>query len=231
MNKKAVLLLSGGLDSATCLHWAQAEGYQVYALSVRYGQRHDFELRAASRLAEAPFVKQHLILDLNLRPIGGSSLLDDTIPTPKDGVAEGIPVTYVPARNTVLLSLALGWAETLEAQNLIIGVNAVDFSGYPDCRPAFIKAFEQTANAGTRAGVSGQPFRVLAPLIQLSKAEIIRLGLKLDVNYGWTHTCYDPDESGHACGQCDACRLRLAGFAEAGAIDPGLYQSHVRTQP
>lgn len=217
------MLLSGGLDSATTLAEARAQGFEVYALSVAYGQRHAAELGAAHRVAAALGVRRHVVLDVDLRTFGGSALTAE-IDVPKDrpvnGSAPEIPVTYVPARNTVLLALALGWAETLGAEDIFIGVNALDYSGYPDCRPAFLAAFEGLAALGTKAGVTGTPLRIHAPLLRLSKAEIIRRGLELGVDYGLTHSCYDPTSGGAACGRCDACRLRLKGFAEAGVDDP-----------
>jgi 7-cyano-7-deazaguanine synthase len=221
---KAVVLLSGGLDSATSAAIARAEGYELYALSVDYGQRHRFELEAARQVAEALDVARHITLRVGLDQLGGSALTE-AIDVPKDRDAAemetGIPITYVPARNTVLLSLALGYAEVLDAADIFVGVNAVDYSGYPDCRPEFIAAFEQLANLATRAGVEGHlRFKIHAPLISLTKAEIIRRGLELGVDYGLTHTCYDPDGYGRACGHCDACQIRLAGFAAAGSVDP-----------
>jgi 7-cyano-7-deazaguanine synthase len=225
--KKAVVLLSGGLDSTTVLALAVSEGYEVYAMSFRYGQRHRVELESAARVASAFCVKRHLTLDLDLRSIGGSALTDD-IDVPKqrkpDQIAEGIPVTYVPARNTLFLSLALGWAEVLGAEDIFIGVNALDYSGYPDCRPEFIEAFERMANLATKAGVEGRMrLRVHTPLISMTKAEIIRTGLRLGVDYGLTHSCYDPTPEGLSCGKCDSCQLRLRGFAEAGERDPLAY--------
>ncbi|RIK85232.1 MAG: 7-cyano-7-deazaguanine synthase QueC [Planctomycetota bacterium] len=226
--KRAVVLLSGGLDSATTAAIARAEGYRLYALSVDYGQRHRFELAAARRIAAALGVAEHRLLSIELGSLGGSALTAD-IAVPQDRPAEemssGIPVTYVPARNTVLLSLALAYAEVRGAADIFVGVNAVDYSGYPDCRPEFIAAFERLANLATKAGVEGSlKLRVRAPLIQLAKAEIIRRGVELGVDYGLTHTCYAPDEQGAACGRCDACQLRLKGFAEAGLSDPARYQ-------
>ncbi|MEO5349754.1 MAG: 7-cyano-7-deazaguanine synthase QueC [Magnetococcus sp. YQC-3] len=217
---KAVVLLSGGMDSAVCLHLARAEGFAVHALSFRYGQRHGLELQQAKELAVAALVQQHLVFDLPVEAFAGSALTGALL-VPKEGPGEGIPVTYVPARNTVFLSLALAWAETLGAQDLFIGVNAVDFSGYPDCRPAFIAAFEQLANVATRGG----PYRIHAPLLSLSKAEIVRRGVALGVDFARTLSCYDPDRQGRACGSCDACRLRLAGFAAVGVPDPAAYRS------
>ena len=225
--RPAVVLLSGGLDSATVLALARERGFTPYALSLRYGQRHAHELAAASRVAERAGVARHAIVDIDLRAFGGSALTDD-IPVPKDrdedAMAREIPITYVPARNTIFLSIALGWAEVLEANDIFIGVNAVDYSGYPDCRPEFIAAFERLANVATRAATQdGHHLTVHAPLIRMSKAEIIALGLSLGVDYGLTTSCYDPDEHGLSCGRCDACRLRLKGFADAGIDDPVPY--------
>ena len=228
MSQKAVVLLSGGLDSTTTLAIAADLGFELYALSFDYGQRHQFELEAAKILAEKWNVTQHVIIPLNLAAFGGSALTSE-IEVPKHRsqteMNEGIPVTYVPARNTVFLSVAMGWAESLDASDIFIGVNAVDYSGYPDCRPEFIKSFEQLANLATKSGVEGtRTWKIHAPLIQLTKAEIIRKGTELGVDYGSTHTCYDPDSKGRACGQCDACILRLQGFAEAGLTDTAAYQ-------
>ena len=219
---KAVVLLSGGLDSATTLALAMEQGFDCHALSLDYGQRHTAELDAAKRIAQAAAVTEHKIIRITLDEIGGSALTDDAIDVPVQP-GEGIPVTYVPARNTVLLSLALGWAEVLGGQDLFIGVNAVDYSGYPDCRPEFIEAFERLAGLATRAGVEGARFRVHAPLIRLSKAGIIREGLRLGVDYANTVSCYAADEAGRACGLCDACRLRAQGFHDAGVPDPTRY--------
>ena len=222
--KKAVVLLSGGLDSATVLAIASAEGYQCHALSIDYGQRHCSELAAAKKVADAASVAEHKVLQLDLRGIGGSALTDQSIGIPEHPSA-GIPVTYVPARNTILLSLALGWAEVLGAWDIFLGANAVDYSGYPDCRPEFMAAFEQVANLGTRAAVEQQGrFRIRTPLMQMSKAEIIRTGAKLGVDYSLTVSCYAADERGLACGVCDSCRLRAKGFQEAGITDPTLYR-------
>lgn len=222
--KKAVILLSGGLDSTTTLALAKAEGFVPYALSFRYGQRHAVELAAAARVAESLGVTEHLIADIDLRRFGGSALTAD-LPVPKGrapaDMGAGIPLTYVPARNTVFLSFALAWAEVLGAGAIFIGVNALDYSGYPDCRPAYIAAFERMANLATAAAVEGrQRLKIHAPLIDLSKAAIIRKGLALGVDYGLTSSCYDPDESGRPCGHCDSCLLRAKGFAEAGLSDP-----------
>jgi 7-cyano-7-deazaguanine synthase len=222
--RKAVVLLSGGLDSATALAIANADGFQCHALSLDYGQRHRAELAAARRVADAIGVVEHKVLPLSLDAIGGSALTDRSIAVPEHG-GEGIPVTYVPARNTVFLALALGWAEVIGATDLFVGVNAVDYSGYPDCRPEFIRAFEQLANLATKAGVEGESFRVHAPLIELSKAEIIRRGTALGVDYGMTVSCYQADEAGTACGVCDSCRLRAEGFAAAGVTDPTRYRA------
>src|SRR5438552_6977440 len=220
--RPAVVLFSGGLDSTTCLAVAREDGFAPHALAVRYGQRHARELDAAERVARmlgAPLK----IVALDLRAVGGSALTGD-LEVPKDGVGGGIPVTYVPARNTVLLGLALGYAETLDAQDLYIGVNAIDYSGYPDCRPAFVEAFEKLANVATAAAVEGRArYRVHAPLLQLSKAQIIELGTRLGVPYAMTHSCYDPDPQGRACGRCDSCPLRAQGFREAGVPDPTVY--------
>jgi 7-cyano-7-deazaguanine synthase len=225
--QNAVVLLSGGLDSTTCLAMARADGFKAYALSFDYGQRHKVELAAAQRVAQALGAERHMILPLDLRPIGGSALTDD-IPVPKDRPTEsmdlGVPVTYVPARNTLFLSLALAWAETLDSTHIFIGVNAMDYSGYPDCRPEFIHAFQRLAKLATKLGTDGgADFKVHTPLMEMTKAQIIRAGLELDVDYGLTHSCYDPTPEGLACGACDSCLLRLKGFAEAGAEDPLTY--------
>ncbi len=222
--KKAVVLVSGGLDSATTLALAQEQGFSCYAISFDYGQRHRCELNAASKVAQAAGVVEHKIITLDLDNIGGSALTDTSIAVP-DQPTPGIPVTYVPARNTVFLSLALAWAEVLAADAIFIGVNAVDYSGYPDCRPEYIQAFAHLAKLATRTGVEGHPIRIETPLIHLSKAEIIQQGLRLGVDYANTISCYDPDEAGRACGRCDSCRLRAAGFEEAGVADPTRYQS------
>ena len=222
--KKAVVLLSGGLDSATVLAMAQAEGYACYSMSFDYGQRHRAELAAAERIARHAEVVEHKVIGLDLDGMGGSALTDATIAVPETP-QEGIPVTYVPARNTVFLSLALAWAEVLQAQDIFIGVNAVDYSGYPDCRPEFIEAFERLANLATKAGVEGRKTRIHAPLIDLSKAEIIQAGRALGVDYSLTVSCYNPSPEGHACGRCDSCRLRAEGFAVAGVDDPTSYVS------
>ncbi|MBT1074875.1 7-cyano-7-deazaguanine synthase QueC [Geobacter grbiciae] len=223
MHKKAVVLYSGGLDSTTCLAIARAEGYEPYAMSFSYGQRHSVELEQAKRNARPMGAVDHLVVEFDYRQVGGSALTSD-IAVPKEGVGSDIPVTYVPARNTVFLSFALGWAEVLGAFDIFIGVNALDYSGYPDCRPEYIAAFEAMASLATKAGVEGKGrFRIHTPLIHLTKAEIIRKGLSLGVDYGRTHSCYDPTSEGLACGLCDSCRLRLKGFAEAGMADPVAY--------
>ncbi len=229
-SRPAVVLLSGGLDSATTAAIARAEGFQIFALSVDYGQRHRFELEAARRVAESLRVARHVVASVELDQFGGSALTGD-IAVPMDRsdeqIADGIPITYVPARNTVLLALALGYAEVVGAADLFIGVNAIDYSGYPDCRPEFIVAFERLASLATKAGVEGtMNFRIHTPLIYMTKAEIIRRGAELGVNYGLTRSCYAPNESGIACGRCDACRLRLKGFAEAGLTDPIAYETN-----
>ncbi len=222
--KNAVILLSGGLDSTTALAIAKAEGFNPYALSFRYGQRHQVELESAARVAQAQGVAEHVIADIDLRRFGGSALTADIeVPKARDlaTMTEGIPVTYVPARNTVFLSFALAWAEVLGASDIYIGVNALDYSGYPDCRPEYIAAYEAMANLATKAGVEGrQRLRIHTPLIQLSKADIIRRGTALGVDYALTSSCYDPGDDGRPCGQCDSCRLRAKGFAEAGIEDP-----------
>lgn len=219
---KAVVLLSGGLDSATVLAIAREAGYECHALSFRYGQRHALELDAAATVARAQGATSHRVIPIDLAAYGGSALTDRTIDVPESPTA-GIPVTYVPARNTVFLSLALGLAEVLEARDIFIGVNAVDYSGYPDCRPEFIRAFQTLASLATRAGVEGETFTIHAPLIELSKADIIRRGTALGVDYASTLSCYQPDDGGAACGRCDSCRLRREGFAAAGVPDPTRY--------
>lgn len=220
---KAVCLLSGGLDSSTCLALARRDGYECYALSFDYGQRHRVELDAAARVAQALGAARHVVARIDLRQIGHSALTGDAA-VPKGRSAQdmshGIPVTYVPARNTIFLSFALAWAEVLEAPDMFIGVNALDYSGYPDCRPEYVEAFERMANLATKAGVEGSlRVRIHTPLIHLSKAEIVKLGRDLGLDFGLTHSCYDPDADGHACGQCDACLLRRKGFEEAGIAD------------
>ncbi len=226
MADKAVVLLSGGLDSATVLAIARNEGYQCIALSFDYGQRHRVELKAAGRVAKAGGATEHRILNLPIGELGGSALTDEAIEVPKDSKFEGsgIPVTYVPARNTVFLSMALAMAEIVGARNIFIGVNAVDYSGYPDCRPEFITAFENLANLATREGVEGEGFRIRAPLINMSKGEIINTGLKLGVDYSLTISCYDPSSDGLACGVCDSCRLRADGFNQTDTADPAVYR-------
>jgi 7-cyano-7-deazaguanine synthase len=228
-SRHAVVLLSGGLDSATTAAIARTEGFRLFALSIDYGQRHRFELEAARRVAESLGVARHVVASVALDQFGGSALTDQIdVPLDRgdDEISQGIPITYVPARNTVFLALALGYAETVGAADLFIGVNAVDYSGYPDCRPEFIVAFEKLANLATKAGVEkSMNFRLHTPLIHMTKAQIIRRGTELGVDYKLTHSCYGPNNSGVACGRCDACRLRLKGFAEAGLADPITYQS------
>jgi 7-cyano-7-deazaguanine synthase len=226
---KAVVLLSGGVDSTTTLAFAKREGFEVYALTFRYGQRHAIEVQAACRIAQASRVAAHEIVEFDLRRFGASALTAD-IAVPKDRdpdeMARGIPVTYVPARNTIFLSFALAWAEVLGATDIFIGANALDYSGYPDCRPEYIAAFQRMADLATKAGVEGrQALRIHAPLLQLSKREIIQMGLTLGVNYALTTSCYDPSPEGEACGRCDACLLRFKGFAEAGTTDPARYRT------
>jgi 7-cyano-7-deazaguanine synthase len=227
---KAVVLLSGGLDSSTLLAIARSERFDACALSFRYGQRHQVEIEAASRVAKSLGAAQHIVLDIDLRRFGGSALTSE-IAVPKDRgleqMAEDIPVTYVPARNTIFLSFALAWAEVLGSADIFIGVNALDYSGYPDCRPEYIEAYEKMANLATKAGVEGQRLRIHTPLITLTKAEIIKRGLELGVDYSLTITCYDPFETGEACGACDSCLLRLKGFREAGLKDPVRYRGRV----
>ena len=218
----AVVLVSGGLDSATTLAIAREAGFRCHALSVAYGQRHAIELEAARRVVEAIGAEAHRVVPIDLSAFGGSALTDPNIDVPEQAT-EGIPVTYVPARNTVFLSLALAWAETLDARDIFIGVNAVDYSGYPDCRPAFIEAFAALARLATRAGTEGTDFTIHAPLIEMTKAEIIARGTALGVDYGATISCYQPDDLGRACGRCESCRIRRAGFAEAGVADPTAY--------
>jgi len=228
MKKRAVVLVSGGLDSTTCIAIAQDIGFEVSALTVNYGQHHNFELKTAKKIIEHYEIENHSIIDIDLSQFGGSALTDD-IEIPKHRNEEqmsDIPATYVPARNTVFLSLALAWAETLEAYDIFIGVNALDYSGYPDCRPEYISAYEKTANLATKAGVLGNKFKIHTPLINMTKSEIISTGIKLGVDYGMTSTCYDPKPNGNPCGNCDACFLRLKGFDEANTIDPLNYTSH-----
>lgn len=221
---RAIVLLSGGLDSATCLAIARSEGFDAYALSVSYGQRHAAELVASEKVAQALGAVEHRVAHVDLGQFGGSALTDASIKVPTEGVQPDIiPVTYVPARNTVMLSLALGWAEVLGANDIFVGVNAVDYSGYPDCRPEFIAAFEAMANLATRAGVEGHRMHIHAPLLKLSKSEIVQRGTSLGVDYSMTVTCYQADDEGRACGQCDACRLRKGGFEAAGIPDPTHY--------
>ncbi len=222
---KAVILVSGGLDSATCLALAKKQGYDLYALTLSYGQRHKAELKAARKVAKTYRVKRHLELEVPLTAFGGSALTDGKIRVPKRrslaAMGKGIPPTYVPARNTVFLSMALAWAESLGAEHLFIGVNALDYSGYPDCRPEFIRAFEKLAKLATKKGVEGKwKLRIHTPLIRMTKAQIIRTGRRLGMDYGLTHSCYDPKPNGKACGFCDSCLLRAKGFREAGAVDP-----------
>ncbi|MBP6727169.1 MAG: 7-cyano-7-deazaguanine synthase QueC [Thauera sp.] len=221
--KRAVVLLSGGLDSATCLAIAREMGFETYALSIAYGQRHAAELTASLRVAQALGAREHRLARVNLGEFGGSALTDAAIAVPENEGNTGIPVTYVPARNTVMLSIALAWAEVLGANDIFVGVNAVDYSGYPDCRPEFIQAFETMANLATKVGVEGARLRIHAPLIKLSKGEIIRRGIELGVDYGLTVTCYQADDAGRACGCCEACRLRAAGFTAAAVPDPTPY--------
>lgn len=222
-SRRAIVLLSGGLDSATVLAMARARGYQCYALSVEYGQRHGAELNAAQRIAKAFGALEHRIMRVELGGIGGSALTDLGIAVP-ESPAVGIPITYVPARNTLLLSLALGWAEVVRAEDIFVGVNAVDYSGYPDCRPAFIEGFEHLAQLATKAGVEGTRFKIQTPLIDMSKAEIVRAGADLGVDFSMTVSCYQADAQGRACAKCDSCRLRAAGFAAAKIPDPTLYR-------
>lgn len=229
MKKKAVVLLSGGVDSTTTFAIAQSQGYEVWAMSFRYGQRHALELERARRIAATMRAIKHIIVDIDLRAFGGSALTDD-IDVPKhrseDEIGAGIPITYVPGRNTIFLSFAMAWAETLEIDTIFIGVNALDYSGYPDCRPEFIEAYQRMANMATKAGVEGKTeLKILTPLISMTKAEIIQKGSELGVDYGLTLSCYEPDDSGRACGLCDSCLLRKKGFAEAGVIDGIAYLS------
>ena len=221
--KTAVVLVSGGLDSATCLAIAKSEGFDCYALSIDYSQRHQVELKAAVNVVKSIGAVEHKIFKLDLSGFSGSALTDSSIDVPHQS-STGIPVTYVPARNTIFLSLALGWAEVLQTQNIFIGVNAVDYSGYPDCRPEFIEAFENMAQLATKQSIEGHPFKLNTPLIHLSKADIIKKGIDLGVDYSLTISCYDPDSGGRACGKCDSCRLRAAGFTDANVVDPTRYQ-------
>jgi len=222
--RNAVVLVSGGLDSATLLAMAVSQGYQCHALAFNYGQKHQAELKAAEDLSQKLGAVDYKVINLDLRAIGGSALTDEELKVPESGVEEGIPITYVPARNTVFLSLALGYAEVLDAESIFIGVNAVDYSGYPDCRPEFIGAFNQVAALATRCGVEGEPVSVKTPLIDLSKADIIRVGTELGVDYSLTVSCYQADAEGKACGVCDSCRLRALGFQQAGIVDPTRYR-------
>ena len=229
MVKKAVVLLSGGVDSTTILAIAQSQGYDVYTMSFRYGQRHVLELDSAKRISEKMGVKKHVIVDIDLRAFGGSALTDD-IDVPKERsdqeIGTGIPITYVPARNTIFLSFALAWAETLDSDTIFIGVNALDYSGYPDCRPEYIEAYQRMGNLATKAGVEGTAkLKIETPLISMTKAQIIQKGAELGVDYGLTLSCYDPDPQGKACGACDSCLLRIKGFEEAGVEDPTVYKT------
>ena len=219
--KRAVVLLSGGLDSMVCAALAREQGFEVLALTIDYGQRHRVEIEAAKQIASS-LAERHIVLPLDLRAFGGSALTGD-MAVPKDGVGEGIPVTYVPARNTIFLSLALGLAEASGSNDIFIGVNALDYSGYPDCRPDFVAEFQRLANVATKAGVEGVGFTIHAPLLHLTKADIAREALRLGLEAGLSHSCYDPDPDGRACGECDACRLRAKGFADAGIADPTVY--------
>jgi 7-cyano-7-deazaguanine synthase len=221
--KRAVILLSGGLDSVTALAMAQSQGFECYTLSFNYGQRHESELVASAKLSTLYGAIEHKVINIDLRSIGGSALTDDKFAVPEQE-QQGIPITYVPARNTVFLSIALGWAEVLNAQAIYVGVNAVDYSGYPDCRPEFIAAFENLANLATKTGVEGNKLSIHAPLINMSKAEIIHQGIKLGVDYSQTVSCYQADNTGKACGRCDSCRLRRQGFEQAGIVDPTQYK-------
>jgi 7-cyano-7-deazaguanine synthase len=221
--KRAVVLLSGGLDSATVLAMARAQGFECFALSVDYGQRHHAELEAAKKVAHTLGAREHRVVSIDLTGFGGSALTDSSIAVPEHA-SSGIPITYVPARNTIMLSLALAWAEVLHAQDIFFGVNAVDYSGYPDCRPEYVASFERMANLATQAAVEGKPLTLHAPLLHLSKAEIIREGVRLGVDYGITVSCYQADDQGHACGRCDSCRLRREGFEAAGVPDSTRYR-------
>ena len=230
--RRAVVLLSGGLDSSTTLAIAQDAGFETYALTFRYGQRHEVEVDAARRVASQMGAAKHTVLDIDLRAFGASALTDD-IPVPKgrseEEIGEGVPVTYVPARNTIFLSFALAWAEVLDASDIFIGVNALDYSGYPDCRPEYIAAYQRMADLATRVGTDeGKPIEIHTPLIQLTKKEIIQKGIALGVDYSITATCYDPTSNGEACGRCDACMLRLKGFEEVGILDPAIYSAIAR---
>jgi len=220
--RRGVVLLSGGLDSATVMAIARSEGYELYAISVAYGQRHMAEIKASADVARSLGARRHQVMHVNLNDVGGSALTDTSIDVPETP-SEGIPITYVPARNTLFLSLALGWAEVVGATDIFIGVNAVDYSGYPDCRPEFVAAFERLANVATRVGIEGGGIRIHTPLIDLSKADIVRIGTQLGVDYAQTVSCYQADDQGRACGRCDSCRLRRAGFESAGISDPTRY--------
>lgn len=225
-NKRAIVLLSGGIDSTTCCAIAKENGYELYAMSFSYGQRHSVELEAAKRVANFFNVNEHSIVNIDLRAFGGSALTSENIEVPKNRditIKTEIPVTYVPARNIIFLSFAVGWAEVIDCRDIFIGVNAIDYSGYPDCRPAFIEAFEKMANLGTKSGVEGKKIKIHTPLISLTKAQIISLGKKYGIDYSITHSCYDPSPEGKACGVCDSCMLRKKGFVEAGIEDPTLY--------
>lgn len=230
MNEKAVVLLSGGLDSTTCLAVAKQKNYECFGLSFDYGQRHRAELVAAQRTAERMGVSDYKVVPINLRAFGGSALTDDSIDVPEEesstGSEKGVPVTYVPARNTIFLAIALGWAEVLGAQHIYIGVNAVDYSGYPDCRPAYMNAFQAMANLATKAGTEGHGPTFHTPLIDLSKSDIIKLGMSFGVDYGLTTSCYQADDEGRACGRCDSCHIRREGFGAAGVVDPTRYKSY-----
>ncbi|MCX7727092.1 MAG: 7-cyano-7-deazaguanine synthase QueC [Chitinispirillaceae bacterium] len=225
-SKKAIVLLSGGIDSTTCCGIAKVNGYEIYAMSFLYGQRHNIEIEAAKKVAKFFDVKEHSIVNIDLRVFGGSALTSENIEVPKNRdikVKDEIPVTYVPARNIIFLSFAVGWAEIIDCRDIFIGVNSVDYSGYPDCRPAFIEAFERMVNVGTKAGVEGRKIKIHTPLINYSKAQIIAIGIKYGVDYSITHSCYDPSPGGKACGICDSCLLRKKGFHEAGVEDPTVY--------
>lgn len=229
--KKAVVLSSGGIDSTTCLAIAKQEGYAIYSLSINYRQRHVYELNAARRIADFFRVKQHLVINIDLSVFGDSALTDQKLAIPKDrqeqGITAGIPITYVPARNTIFLALGLAWAEVLGAEAIFLGANYLDYSGYPDCRPEYIEAFEHLASLATKAGIEGHwKIRVHTPLIKLSKGQIIKKGLELGVDFSMTHSCYDPDDKGRPCGRCDSCYWRLKGFQEAGLADPSIYQDN-----
>lgn len=221
--QKAVVLLSGGLDSATVLALAVRDGFECHALSVDYGQRHSAELEAAARIARALGARQHRVMHLDLRPFGGSALTDASIDVPTAGASQGVPITYVPARNTIFLSLALAWAEVLGALDLFIGANAIDYSGYPDCRPEYLRAYENMANLATRAGIEGHALKIRAPLVSMTKAQIIQAGVDAGVDFGLTVSCYQADATGAACGMCDACRIRRSGFEAARLDDPTRY--------